>query len=122
MPIIGYKTFQLSISFCGIDNWKVFLLKKRRAQEGFYMKQWYKIKVEDIIRGRRNQLARTQRTHRPQKSEKKQVKTPLRKIKKSARFQVFLGQFKDFLVIILIAAALISMFSDMWKARLLLFQ
>ena len=74
------------------------------------MKQWYKIKVEDIIREEGISLQGLTDTQAAKIREEAGENT-LTENKKISTLQVFLGQFKDFLVIILIAAALISMFS-----------
>lgn len=104
--IIGYETFNV----LSVSALKVFL-RYRKIVEGIRMSEWYQKNVEEVLQ----ELGATREGLTSEQSDKlieEKGENVLKEGKRKSTLQVFLSQFADVLVIILIIAAIISMFSD----------
>ncbi len=84
------------------------------------MKQWFKMPVDDILKDlnvSRDGLS----TQEAQKIRDEKGENALLEADKKSVVQVFLEQFKDLLVIILIVAAVISLFSGHFESTIVIF-
>lgn len=84
------------------------------------MKQWFKMKVEDVLREYKVSLDGLT-TDEASKIREEKGENALLEAEKKSVLQVFFEQFKDLLVIILIAAAIISMFSAHIESTIVIF-
>ena len=84
------------------------------------MKEYYQMSKEEVL----TQLDATEQGHSREKAEallKEHGENVLKEGKRKSTLQVFLSQFADLLVIILIAAAVISMFSGNTESTIVIF-
>lgn len=84
------------------------------------MKEYYQMSKEEVL----TQLDATEQGHSGEKAEallKEHGENVLKEGKRKSTLQVFLSQFADLLVIILIAAAVISMFSGNTESTIVIF-
>lgn len=122
MRLLAHATYcvaALKVSFFMQQEIVSYCIKALEERQGSIMKEWYQISTEDVMKS-----METTENGLPEEEAKERLKeygeNVLVEGKRRTVAQIFLGQFADLLVAILIVAALISAFSGNMESTLVI--